>query len=375
VEAGNHPKKEVAFVKTALMTVDKSKLDAIDPDNPHPLLLKKIMSDSAMFHSTVFPLRNIKTSKGNNKDAIRNIIFESMKIDENGEYLETLKWITYEKWRGDGKERRSPAFFCPHCSREIQEGLEVDCEKEDCGLCGKEVLITDMIGFHLDMNEDSAPDSVASSYMLIMEMLMLMTIVRLFWHNRDKRLVSETLFIKDGPLTLRSQYSKLVPSLRAFLQHTKDVGRPVHIIGQEKSGTFYDHLSTVSRFVNPHKAGDHPAYFVLSHEYVRNDVYRAPDLENPYGKRTNWGEKVYYKLEPGTSLMLNIPTGNYDENPKFPTDSDLIGLPRILATLPQLISRKFEGALFPIELANGIASMSSYPSAKILERYVEEVSK
>lgn len=42
-----------------------------------------------------------------------------------------------------------------------------------------------------------------------------------------------------------------------------------------------------------------------------------------------------------------------------------------MATLPSLISRKFEGALYPIELANGVASMSSYPSAKILERFIE----
>jgi glucose dehydrogenase len=42
---------------------------------------------------------------------------------------------------------------------------------------------------------------------------------------------------------------------------------------------------------------------------------------------------------------------------------DLIGLSRILATIPALVSHKFEGALYPVELANGIASMSSYPSA------------
>jgi hypothetical protein len=29
-------------------------------------------------------------------------------------------------------------------------------------------------------------------------------------------------------------------------------------------------------------------------------------------------------------------------------------------------------ALFPVELANGIASMSSYPSARILERFIEQ---
>jgi hypothetical protein len=71
-------------------------------------------------------------------------------------------------------------------------------------------------------------------------------------------------------------------------------------------------------------------------------------------------------------MVLNVPTGEYDPAGSFPTDKDLIGLPRILATLPSIVSRKFEGALFPIELANGIASMSSYPSARVLQRFMEE---
>jgi hypothetical protein len=207
--------------------------------------------------------------------------------------------------------------------------------------------------------------------MLVMEHLMLLTAVRLCWEDRDRALLSDTLFIKDGPLTLRSQYWKLVPAIRDFLQFAKDRGRPVHIIGQEKTGTFADHLASIIRFASPKARGEPPAYAVLSHGYVRREVYRTPDLANPYGFKTNWGEKVYLKLDPGTYLVLNVPTGEYKPDAGFPTVADLIGFDRILATLPGLVSRKYEGALFPIELANGIASMSNYPSAKILERFLE----
>jgi hypothetical protein len=65
-----------------------------------------------------------------------------------------------------------------------------------------------------------------------------------------------------------------------------------------------------------------------------------------------------------------VPTGEYVARGDFPSEIDLIGLRRILATLPSLVSHKFEGALFPVELANGIASMSSYPSARILQRFM-----
>jgi hypothetical protein len=372
VTGSGKPQKEVAFIKTAILSVDKSKLDKIDPENPHPLLLKDILSDSALFHATVLPLRNIRTPKGNNKDTVRNIIFDSMRIDEGGQYFETLKWLAFKKWRGPGQGANSPSFECPHCGEKIESGIEYDQDIDSCSYCVREVFLTDMIGFHLDMSEDSAPDTVASSYMLIMENIMLFTLIRLLWEHRDSKRVSDTLFIKDGPLLLGSQYSKLIPNIREFLQHAKDIGRPIHVIGQEKSGTFHDHLSGIAKFAPPFEKEEPLHFAVLSHDYVRNEVYRSPDLANPYGKRTNWGEKLFVKLDPGTHLMLNVPTGNYNESGSFPTQSDLIGLDRILATLPQLISRKFEGALYPIELANGVASMSSYPSAKILERFLDD---
>jgi len=363
------PPREVAFVKTALLSIDRVRLDTIDKEHPHPLLLQDVLSNSAVFHSTVFPLKNIFTPLGSNYDAIRHIIRDSMKIDEDGAFYETLKWLAYKKWRSN--PTNSPAFNCPHCHIEIKSGINFDLDEDACPKCKRTVFLTDMLGFHLDMDENSAPDSVASAYMLIMELLMLFTAIRIFWGHSDKTLVTDTLFIKDGPLTLRSQYSKLVPNLRSFLQHAKECNRPVYIIGQEKSGAFFDHLASIVRFTPPHSRSEPIAFSVLSHDYVRREVYRSPDLQNPYGSRTNWGEKVYVKFDPGTYMVINVPTGNYNEAGSFPSAKDLIGIERILMTLPSLISHKHEGALFPIELANGISSLSNYPSAKILQDFIE----
>lgn len=368
VKANPPAAKEVAFIKIALLSVDQKKLGKIDKRNPHPLLLQDVMSNSALFHSTVLPLKNVKTALGSNYDAVRHIIFDSMQVDEDGEYFKTLKWLAYRKW--SGLQVNSPKFECPHCMEEIP-GLPYDASKGICPHCKKEVLLTDMIGFHHDMEEDIASEKIVSSYMLIMEHIMLLTIVRLLWHHSDKSIFSDTLFIKDGPLTLRSQYAKFVPLIRDFIEHTKKGQRPIHIIGQEKSGIFYDHLAMLSQYISPKALGEPPSVAVLSHEYVRKEVYRTGDLANPYGSRTNWGEKVLAKLDPDTALVLNIPTGEYIDAPQFPNQANLLGLGRIMATLPGLVSRKYEGALFPVELANGIASMSSYPSAKILQRFIE----
>src|SRR6185437_15753821 len=140
-------------------------------------------------------------------------------------------------------------------------------------------------------------------------------------------------------------------------------------IGQEKTGTFAEHLASIVRFTPPHARGERPRFAVLTHEYVRREVYRSPNLLSPYGMRTNWGEKMYVKVDPGAFMALNVPTGAYTPSGNFPTSGDLIGLDRILSTIPTLVSHKFEGALFPVELANGVASMSSYPSAKVLQLF------
>lgn len=371
VASTGRPAKEVSFVKTALLTVDRTRLAAIDTTHPHPLLLRDVMTGSAVFHATVLPLKNIRTPMGTNYEAVRQIVRDSIRIDENGAFFETLKWLAYRKWATN--QTPSPDFRCPHCPSE-NTALQANADEGTCSNCGERVFLTDMLGFHLDMDEDSAPDAVASAYMLVMETLMLFTAVRLLWQYSDKRAVSEALFIKDGPLTLRGQYSKLVPNIREFLEHAKSVGRPVHIVGQEKSGAFVDHLSSIASFAPPEERGEAPCVHVLSHDYVRREVHRSPDQVSPYGSRTNWGEKVYVKFAPGTQLVLSIPTGAYDPSGNFPTADNLIGFNRILATLPSLLSHRFEGALFPIELANGIASMSSYPSSRILSAYLDEVS-
>ncbi|MES2353193.1 MAG: hypothetical protein V4568_02125 [Pseudomonadota bacterium] len=202
VRSEQKPPREVAFVKTALLAVDRARLDAIDKEHPHPLHIQDVLTGSAVFHATVFPLKNVRTSLGSNYDAVRHIIRDSMRIDEDGVFYETLKWLAYQKW--DTQPKASPAFNCPHCHTEIQSGLPVDTDEGKCPRCGGIVFLTDMLGFHLDMDEDSAPDSVASAYMLIMEHLMLFTPIRIFWGHSDRSLVTETLFIKDGPLTLRS---------------------------------------------------------------------------------------------------------------------------------------------------------------------------
>lgn len=366
VKSDNRPIRELAFVKTAVLRLDPRAISKLDPDYPHPLALKKMMKDSALYHSTVFPIKNVIIPNQNYLDAMRQIVYESLRDPRlDGKPFETLKWIAYQKW-DPSTNLPSPEFQCPLCSKQVP-GLPHDTDEGTCPSCHGHIYVSDMIGFHMEMLEDSASLGFASSYMLIHELLMLFTGVRHFWEN-NKQMLSEALFIKDGPLSLRSQYTKLVPLLRSFFKYAHDQGIDVHVIGQEKSGTFFDHLLGIERFAHPKKAGEPGSYAILSNEYIRNEVQRTPGLANQYGLKTNYGGKIFTKPTHLHSMVINIPVVEYKEENNFPAlPTDFIGFDRIMATIPNLLSHRYQGALLPVELANGVSSLSSYPSAAVLK--------
>ena len=358
IESEKPPYKRLAFVKTALLRIDRYAMSKIDQDSPHPFALRDLLSDSALYHATVFPLKHVSIPGKTTYHAIREIIFESMKEDLDGEVLETLKWLTYEKW--DGREKQLPLFECPYCGETVAT-LPYNSEKGKCPKCGKKLFITDMLGFHLDMAPDSAPDSVAMAYMTIHETLLMFTGIRYYWENK-REVLEKCLFVKDGPLSIRAQYSKLVAPIRRFLSYARDQGYPIHIIGQEKTGKFYEHLELIG------KEAPIGHIFIPNDQYIKEEIQSRPNAGAPYGKDTNYGAKIFVKLNNFHQMVLNIPTGEFKE---FPTIFDLIGVENIFATLPTILSNRYEGAILPVELANGIASLSTYPSAQILKVFAE----
>lgn len=358
VVSDNPPFKELAFVKTALLRIDQFTLSKVDKESPHPYLLRDLLTDSALYHATVFPLKHVTVSNKNVYHAIREIVFESLKSDLDGEVLETLKWIAYEKW---GNQKKSlPVFECPHCEEKVAT-LPFNEDAGICPSCKQEILITDMLGFHLDMAPDSVSETVAVTYMNIHETLLLFTGIRYFWEKK-RDILPNCLFVKDGPLSIRAQYSKLVAPIRRFLSYARDKGIVVHLIGQEKTGKFFDHLELIG------STAPINSLFLPNDRYIKEEIQSMPITKAPYGRDTNYGAKVFVKLDHFHKMVLNVPTGEFLENPSV---SDLIGIEDILATLPTILSNKYEGALLPIELAHGIASLSTYPSAQILKIFAE----
>lgn len=359
LEAPTKPHKALAFVKTALITLDQNAIALIDTAEPHPFAIRDTLENSQVYHATVFPLRFVYAKGESVYNSVRRVIYDSFSDPSlDGQILETLKWLAYEKW--GGQQKSLPKFQCPHCDSG-QATLPYDADLGACPDCSKEIYVSDMLGFHLEMSQDAAPDSVASAYMGVHETLLLFTGIRYYWENR-REILPTCLFVKDGPLSIRAQYSKLVNPIRRFLAWAKETGTEVCILGQEKSGAFWDHFQLI---------GDEApsnSVFVPGHKYIREQIQHRSTAGGDYGRDTNYGAKVFLKLNERQRFVLNVPTGTYIRDPKF---EELIGASRIFATIPTMLSAKYEDALLPIELAHAVASLSTYPSAKVLGMFAE----
>jgi hypothetical protein len=352
------PYKAIAFVKTALVMLDQPALGAIDKAEPHPFMIRDILERSQVYHATVFPLRYIDIPGQKLYDAIRHIIFDSFRDPSlDGEIFQTFKWLAYEKW--DSQKRSLPDFQCPHCES-AHATLSFDSDTGTCSACGNDLLVTDMLGFHQVMAEDSAPDSIATDYMGIHETLLLFTGIRHYWESQ-REVLRNALFVKDGPLSIRAQYSKLVNPIRRFLSMVRGQGIEICVIGQEKSGAFWDHLQLIG--------DDAPtgSFFIPDHTYIREQIQHRPVAGAAYGKDTNYGAKVFVKLDDRYKFVLNIPNGDL-ANPQNP---NVLGASKIFGTLPTILSARYEDGLLPVELAHSVASLSTYPSAKVLAMFAE----
>lgn len=368
LEWPNPPYKALAFVKTALLKLDQYAISKLDKDSPNPFALRDLMKESALFHSTAFPLRNVFIDGKTIYNSIREIIFESIMDNGlnnslDGAVMETLKWIAYEKWNQTPKAQLEP-FGCPHCHQNLAT-LPFDAEKGNCPNCNGEIFITDMFGLHLNMTEDHAPNQVASDYMSVHETLMIFTPIRYYWET-NRSVLDNCLLVKDGPLSLRATLSKLSAPIRRFFEYAKMNGHEIAMIGQEKSGLFFDHLQLIG------KAAPTGSIFIPDNEYIRGEVQHL-NTNGIYGRDTNYGAKAFIKYNEYHKMVINIPTGKKGEYVTSPSIDHLIKINDIVATLPNILSNKYEGALLPIELANGIASLSTYPSAKALELFADHL--
>lgn len=364
------PHRMLSYIKIAALNLSLADLRRASAPIVNPEQVSRVLSENADTESTVLPLSNVRIEGRSLRESIREAIQETFIKFGDGQLLECLRFLVSQEWNPDADAWKQgsplrPHFRCPACAADVPvPRSEIHFH---CGRCSCKLTIVDYLGLLLDVNEESNDESIAFNLMGILEHLTLLNYLR-WLVSKGPALVKRVLLLRDGPLMLRGQYSRLVDPIRGYLQHLHSGGFEVYLAGIEKDGAFVDYIPDMASWFQ--ECG---TAFLPDNEYILRRIKHSSGPATRYGEKVLYGSKLYYRVDRRHVLVLNMPNrafsaSRYDENPKR---EDLIGIERVLATLQQVVSHQHENAVMPIVAVNRIASMSFYPSNNILERFTE----
>lgn len=364
------PHKTISYVKIAALNISMQELQKAHAPIVNPETISSILSKYADTESTVLPLSNVRVPGKSLMESLRDAILATFRHFGGGELYETLRFLVSQEWDPDPRSWKSgssqrPHFQCPFCDSDVRfPRSEFDFS---CLNCKADLTLVDYVGLLMDVNETSNDDAVALNLMGLLEHLTLINFLRQLV-ERGPRYHSRVLLLKDGPLMLRGQYSRLVDPIRGYLRHLHDQGLEIYLAGIEKTGAFADFITDMETwFTEP------ATVFVPKNRFILERIKHSGNAATLYGERVLYGSKVYYRPDSRNVLVLNIPNSSnaFDQYQHEPTVDELLGLARIVKTLTPLVSAQHQNAVMPIIAVNQIASMSFYPSNNILERFTE----
>lgn len=346
--------KRIAFVTVGAAVLTRSEISALKA-NPivDPRDLAKRMQTNFRSESAVLPLSGVVIPGESLFDSVRKSTDDILRY--TGLY-DTLKFLLSREW--DPSYTVQEHMDCLKCGAPFP----IPCSALNfrCPHCREFHTLSDYLHIAQSPPEDFATEEAAINLRNVLETLYLFRFIKLY---KDRPTVlKRTLFVKDGPLLLRAQLYRLVEPIRSFLRHLREeMDYDIHVIGVEKSGELVNHIPLISNALRTR--GD---YFLPTVQYLHERIHGIPFEKDSYRNRVQYGSKVVVRLGPDHVVVFNVPTGEFLTEPKV---EQLYGLQESMAVLSEMLSYSFENALVPLVLANSLVSISSRPSADILEEF------
>jgi len=356
--------KRVAFISVCAMLVRREDIANLRSDPIiDPRDLTKMFEDSVWYQPAALPLAGIRIPGESVKDTVRHTIDAVL---EYSRLYEDLQFLVYRKWNpiydmNPATNPDAPHMNCLMCEERIY--LPKDAYNFQCPRCGFNHRLSDYLGIAQQMPDNWSREEAASSLRNAMETLTLFHFIFRYW---DKpHILSQILFLKDGPLLLRAQLSRLVEPIRDFVETLKRAGTRLNLTGVEKNGELVDHIEDIKKHLQ--QSGE---YFLPSIQYLFEEVAGITFDPTHYRNRVQYGSKVVIRLGPDHVIPLDIATGQFC---MAPTIADLIGFQDIAVVLSEMVSYSHDNALIPIILANSFSSISQQPSGDILQAFAKQL--
>lgn len=351
------PERQVGFIQVALQMV---RLETIEFLRQNPMAdprdVQRRLSAYTHHILAALPVAGVHIPGLSVRESLREVVHRFILHYDLYAALSFLVYRQWEKSPGD-----LPSMDCLFCTGrfELPRGaLEFVCPK-----CSHKHRLSDYLGLSDQDSEERSTAETVSNLRTVLEALALFSLIVRF---RDKESVmSRTLFVLDGPLLLRAQLSRLVEPIRGLIQHQKEAGSPLYLVGVEKSGGFRDFADSYSHLLP--EVGD---FLLPDARFIVEEINGRSFDPATYRNRVNYGSKLVVRLGAHHVLALNLPTGNFSVSPQF---DDLVGFEVSARCLSKLLSFRYENALMPLVLANSSASISNQPSGSILAQFVDRV--
>lgn len=351
------PERQAGFVQIAVQLV---KMETVEYLRDHPMAdprdVQGIFNKFTHHIHAVVPLTGMNIPGLTVRDSIREVVHRFVK---HYELYPAMSYLVYRAWEAHPSE--IPSMHCLSCGQLFE--LPRFALVFPCSRCGHDHKLSDYLGLCDQDSPDRSTAETVSNLRSVLEALALFSLIVKF-RGRDD-VMGNTLYLLDGPLLLRAQLSRLVEPIRSLTAHQHAEGRPLFLVGVEKSGEFRNFADSYSPFLkNPGE------YFLPDAKFIVEEINGRSFTPDTYRNRVNYGSKVVARLGPHHVMAMDVPTGEFLPSPR---PENLVGFEDIVRCLSRLLSYSYPNALMPIVLANSAASISYQPSGGILAQFVERI--
>ncbi len=353
--------KRIAFINVCAILIEREEIEYL---REHPVIdprdVARVFEGKVWYQAAPLPLSGISIPGQTVRETIRETVDAVL---EYTHLYPTLNYLVSRKWdptyvMGSELNPEAPHMDCLDCGANIW--LPKGKINFNCGACGHTHRLSDYLGIGAEGPEDWAREEAAMSLRNVLETLTLFHFI-IRYQNTGPIALSQILFVKDGPLLLRAQLSRLVAPIRAFITFVRDHVGPLYLTGITKNGELVDQLDAIKEQLPT--PGD---FFLPSVRYLMEQISGLRFDPASYRNRVQYGAKVVVRLGPHHVVPLDIPTGDFLTDPK---PEDLIGFAEMVPVLATMLSYSHDNGLIPLVLANQYSSISERPSGDILKAF------
>lgn len=282
--------------------------------------------------------------------------------EKNG-FMATLKWLIFEEYNSSGGNVVWHLSKCPYCN----EGVDMQAKDISskytitCPHCGGKIYLTDVFRLHEAIDNELGAGGILGYLSTTVEQIIAVFLIKQMLSIKPN-LLSETLFIKDGPLAFFGQTANIHKPMRKLITFLNQQ-HSIYLVGLEKSGSFVEHAEQVSKKLLPKQI------LLLGNKYIYKYIIPGQASNNePYASSSYYSHKLIFKSEHSNVYIATIPSIQAHVEPRI---NDYIHIHEALYNITALKCDLYYNSLIPIVLANKLVSLADHPSADLLKSFAQ----